>query len=315
CHLLSHGGCEDTTAERNEGDPRLHDRATDVRRTYGDVPGVGAADHDRDAERLLPLRHQLGRNCGPGQHQTPRQCEPGEVILEQLAWHSSRDARARPGHADRGEATAERATTTHRHRPVAELDSDQGVHVPRRTRGADRHRRVLLDLHSRGHRSTPDHPEERERTRVARSRWYGIRNVGHASGYGREPVPGRRPRAWYGEILGLGDDMQQFTTRKKSVSFMIDDDVFKLRPALPAAVFFEFANIQSRMQEAQQSSTSSVADVMLDMFSKILDDASFETFNARFFGLTPNPLDYETFIEVTEYILEQSSGKGATQKS
>lgn len=109
--------------------------------------------------------------------------------------------------------------------------------------------------------------------------------------------------------------MQQFTTRKKFVSFMIDDDVFQLRPALPAAVFFEFANIQSRMQEAQQSSTASVADVMLDMFSKILDDASFETFNARFFGLTPNPLDYETFIEVTEYILEQSSGKGATQKS
>lgn len=107
---------------------------------------------------------------------------------------------------------------------------------------------------------------------------------------------------------------KQFTTKSREIDFQIDEDVFKLRPVIPAAALFEFANIQSRMEEAQKNAGQSVADVMLDAFSKILDDPSFETFNARFFGVTSNPMDFETFTEVTEYILAQVSGKGSPEK-
>lgn len=107
---------------------------------------------------------------------------------------------------------------------------------------------------------------------------------------------------------------RKFTTKKKQISFEIDDDEFHLREVIPASTLFEFSNIETRMNEAQSDPNQSIADVMLDAFSKILDDASFETFNARFFGVTNTPMDFETFNDVTQYILGEVSGKEVTQK-
>lgn len=108
---------------------------------------------------------------------------------------------------------------------------------------------------------------------------------------------------------------KKYTTRKINLDFQIDDDVFKLREVIPAGVLFEFSNIQSRMVEATQSTGTSVADVILDAFSKILDDESFELFNARFFGAAPVPIDFITFQEVTEDILTDIAGKATQSKS
>ena len=69
-----------------------------------------------------------------------------------------------------------------------------------------------------------------------------------------------------------------------------------------------------RMTEAAAKSSESVADVILDIFSKVLDDRSFETFNARVFGMTETPIDIPTFMAVTEDILEELAGKGDREK-
>lgn len=106
----------------------------------------------------------------------------------------------------------------------------------------------------------------------------------------------------------------KFTTQQRIIDFQIDDDVFKLRPVIPASTLFEFANIHSRIEEAQKTPGQSIADVMLDAFSKVLDDESFEVFNARFFGVTGSPIDFATFNAVTEYILGEVSGKGVSEK-
>lgn len=108
---------------------------------------------------------------------------------------------------------------------------------------------------------------------------------------------------------------KQFSTRKKIIEFSIDDDDFRLKPVIPASVLFEFQNLQSNITTAMNDPEQSIADIILDMFSKLLDDKSFEVFNARFFGVTPEPLDFETFNEVTEYILEEVAGKGVGQRS
>lgn len=108
---------------------------------------------------------------------------------------------------------------------------------------------------------------------------------------------------------------KKFTTKKHNIDFDIDDDTFYLRPMIPAGTLFEFSNIQSRMEEAQKDPQMTVGDVLLDVFSKILTDESFEIFNARFFGVTSIPIDLPTFQEVTEYILEEVTGKEQSQKS
>lgn len=107
---------------------------------------------------------------------------------------------------------------------------------------------------------------------------------------------------------------KKYTTTKREIFFEIDDDRFDLKPVIPASTLFEFANVQSRMTEAAAKSSESVADVILDIFSKVLDDRSFETFNARFFGMTETPIDIPTFMAVTEDILEELAGKGDREK-
>lgn len=108
---------------------------------------------------------------------------------------------------------------------------------------------------------------------------------------------------------------RRFNTRKYDIDFEIDDDTFKLRDVIPAGVLFEFANLQSRMAEAQANPNMTVGDVLLDAFSKILVPESFEVFNARFFGVSTNAIDFATFQEVTEYILSEVTGKGPSPTS
>jgi hypothetical protein len=107
---------------------------------------------------------------------------------------------------------------------------------------------------------------------------------------------------------------KKYTTTKTDIWFEIDDDRFNLKPVIAASTLFEFANVQSRMAEAASKGGESVADVILDVFSKILDDKSFDIFNARFFGMTPVPIDVKTFIAVTEDILEEITGKDEPEK-
>lgn len=102
---------------------------------------------------------------------------------------------------------------------------------------------------------------------------------------------------------------KKYTTEKRDIWFEIDDDRFTLKSVIPASTLFEFANVQSRMAEAAEKGGESVADVILDVFSKVLDDKSFEIFNARFFGMTSLAIDVRTFMAVTEDILVELSGK------
>lgn len=107
---------------------------------------------------------------------------------------------------------------------------------------------------------------------------------------------------------------KKYVTQKVQIDFEIDDDQFFLKEVIPAGVLFEFANLQGRIAEASQSANTSVADVILDAFSKILTDESFELFNARFFGATPIPIDFRTFQAVTEDVLTEIAGKDQSPK-
>lgn len=107
---------------------------------------------------------------------------------------------------------------------------------------------------------------------------------------------------------------KRYTTTKTEIDFWIDDDQFHLKEVIPAGVLFEFANIQQRIAEASQSTETSIADVILDAFSKILTEESFEIFNARFFGVTTTAIDFPTFQAVTEDILTEVAGKAAPSK-
>jgi len=107
---------------------------------------------------------------------------------------------------------------------------------------------------------------------------------------------------------------KKYTTKKIAIDFEIDDDKFYLREVIPAGVLFEFANIQGRMAEAAENPNTSIADVILDAFSKILTEESFEVFNARFFGAAEVPIDFPTFQEVAQDVLEEVAGKGPSPK-
>lgn len=108
--------------------------------------------------------------------------------------------------------------------------------------------------------------------------------------------------------------MKNYTTKRRAIEFSIDDDVFRTKPVISASTMFEFSNLQTRMSEAMNDPGQTVADVILDAFSKILDERSFEIFNERFFGLSSNPLDFDTFKEVTEDLLTEIAGKDQPQK-
>jgi hypothetical protein len=108
---------------------------------------------------------------------------------------------------------------------------------------------------------------------------------------------------------------KRYQTRKTNIDFWIDDDQFFLKEVIPAGILFEFSNMQSRIAEATANPNVSVADVILDMYEKILDEKSFETFNARFFGASRMALDFITFQEVSQDILGEIAGKAASVTS
>lgn len=105
--------------------------------------------------------------------------------------------------------------------------------------------------------------------------------------------------------------MQTFTTKKKDIEFAIDEDVFKLKSPIPAGIVFEMSEFQKRIQEASQE--GGVNEVLLESFQKLLDDESFQVFHARLYG-AGEPIDMETFIDVTKWILGEVAGKGQTRK-
>lgn len=108
---------------------------------------------------------------------------------------------------------------------------------------------------------------------------------------------------------------KKYTTKKTDIDFWIDDDQFFLKKIIPASAMFEFSNMQSRIAEVSSDPNMTVADVILDAFQKILDDKSFEVFNARFFGASEMAIDFITFKDVTEDILTEIAGKASETSS
>jgi hypothetical protein len=89
-----------------------------------------------------------------------------------------------------------------------------------------------------------------------------------------------------------GDEVLDFTIRRRPVRFRIDDDLFQAAAALPAGVAFEFAELASGLQAQAEGDRDRVAEAKaaMGLFEKILYPESYQRFRQRMFSIE-EPID------------------------
>lgn len=119
--------------------------------------------------------------------------------------------------------------------------------------------------------------------------------------------------------------MKQFATRRRELSFSIDEDEFHLKAIIPAGTMFRLTKLQSKMDAASESGEG-IDMIVLDIMKDLLKRNSFEQFRFRFYGNEDDedtdgneygevdPIDLETFTDVIEWIIGESLGKEPTPK-
>lgn len=101
----------------------------------------------------------------------------------------------------------------------------------------------------------------------------------------------------------MTDDIMDFTRRRDTIKFRVDDDVFEAPPDIAAELALRFVDDAGRLDDDAATHAEQVA-VIHNMFRMILTPDSAERFIARLSDST-NPIGVDTFQRVTSWLLEQ----------
>lgn len=98
------------------------------------------------------------------------------------------------------------------------------------------------------------------------------------------------------------DEMMDFSSRRKSLPFKVDDDVFEAAPDIPAELAIEFADMA---EKAEKSSTVEDQIALVhSMFKMILFPDSAERFIARLRD-TQRPIGTGRMMKIVAWLYEE----------
>lgn len=95
--------------------------------------------------------------------------------------------------------------------------------------------------------------------------------------------------------------MKDFSRKRKSIRFQVDDDVFEATPAIPAEVLTSFAVKFSDVDNLPAVERVSVLTEVLEM---VLKTESFKLFRVRM-NDRDNPIELDQINEVIMWLMEQ----------
>jgi hypothetical protein len=95
------------------------------------------------------------------------------------------------------------------------------------------------------------------------------------------------------------NNVRDFTPKRKSLVFRVDNDVFSAVAALPALLAMEFA---SSSEEFEKASATERVVLLRSMFNLILEDDSVERFFERLSNKA-DPIDTQTMFEIIDWLM------------